>query len=191
MVALGSRAGVDICDCAPVAARDWHHREIVGHREDLIVFQTGRGFGRSPFLALLLVTATVGGAITAIGVGPSDPPRGRALPAVRLTSHFKPATRVASIGKVLFGCQTPGAYPACYGPDQIRAAYGVQELLGRGVTGKGRTIAIVVAFASPSIRADLQVFDVAWGLTDPNLTIVAPFGATWDPTSDEQIGWAG
>src|ERR1700687_1726068 len=34
-----------------------------------------------------------------------------------------------------FPCQAPGASVRCYGPSQIRAAYNVQQLINRGVTG--------------------------------------------------------
>src|SRR5579863_1263909 len=50
-----------------------------------------------------------------------------------------------------FACQQPGASVRCYGPAQIRAAYNVQQLINRGVTGAGRTIVIIDAFQSPSI----------------------------------------
>ncbi|HKI93127.1 MAG TPA: hypothetical protein VJ986_12570, partial [Gaiellaceae bacterium] len=41
-----------------------------------------------------------------------------------------------SSGTVHFSCQltTPAG---CYGPDQIRAAYGIQPLLDRGLDGSG------------------------------------------------------
>src|ERR1700724_3233495 len=39
---------------------------------------------------------------------------------------------------------------ACYGPDQIRAAYNVAPLYKHGITGKGETIIIVDSFGSPT-----------------------------------------
>jgi len=38
----------------------------------------------------------------------------------------------------------------CLAPAQMRAAYGIDTLSRRGITGKGRTIAIVVSFGSPT-----------------------------------------
>src|SRR5947209_2419110 len=49
-------------------------------------------------------------------------------------------------------CQLSGT---CQGPDQIRNAYGVQQLLDQGVTGAGRTIVIIDAYGSVTIAQDL------------------------------------
>ena len=93
-------------------------------------------------------------------------------------------------GSVHFNCQktTPAG---CYGPDQIHAAYGIQPLLDHGVNGSGRTIAIVDAYGSPTIGADLALFDSTWGLpAPPSFQVVAPFGIS--PTDpDTASGWAG
>jgi subtilase family serine protease len=90
-------------------------------------------------------------------------------------------------GSVHFGCQLTHP-PACYGPDQIRAAYGVQALLDNDTSGNGRTIVIVDAYGSPRVAVDLKVFDRTWGLADPTLTVYTPFGI--DPTSTANaFGW--
>lgn len=93
-------------------------------------------------------------------------------------------------GNIAFSCQT-ASYPGiCYGPSQIRAAYGIQPLLDRGLTGAGRTIVIIDAFGSPTIQSDLRAFDKVWRLPAPNFQVVAPFGvASTDP--DDAAGWAG
>jgi subtilase family serine protease len=79
----------------------------------------------------------------------------------------------------------------CYSPEQIRTAYNITPLLGRGITGAGRTIVIVDAYQSPTIRQDLQTFDRVFGLPDPILTILAPDGLTpFDPSNATQITWA-
>jgi len=75
----------------------------------------------------------------------------------------------------------------CLAPAQIRAAYGIDTLARRGITGKGRTIAIVVSFGSPTLRADLHTFDAAFGLPDPHLQILAPLGMRRPPDA----GWVG
>jgi subtilase family serine protease len=96
---------------------------------------------------------------------------------------------VASDGSVHFGCQlsTPAG---CYGPDQIRAAYGIQPLLDAGYDGTGRTIAIVDAYGSPTLASDVATFDTVWGLPAPNLQVVAPFGID-STTAANASGWAG
>ena len=91
-----------------------------------------------------------------------------------------------------FPCQT--TTPAsCYGPAQIRAAYGIDKLAAQtGVTGAGRTIVIVDAFQSPTIGNDLATFDKLFGLSDPKLNIIAPDGLTpFDQSNPDQVGWAG
>jgi subtilase family serine protease len=78
----------------------------------------------------------------------------------------------------------------CYGPAQYATAYGLNDL---HQTGKGRTIAIVDAFGSPTIANDLHVFDQTFGLPDPpSLTIVQPAGPVpaFDPNNSDMSGWA-
>ena len=43
----------------------------------------------------------------------------------------------------------------CYTPNTIRKAYGINGLINKGYTGKGRTIVIIDAYVSPSIASDL------------------------------------
>ena len=90
-----------------------------------------------------------------------------------------------------FSCQLSS--PAgCYGPTQIRAAYGIDKLAAHGLDGKGRTIVIVDAFQSPTIQHDLTTFDALFDLPDPVLQIVAPDGLTpFDPADGNHVGWAG
>jgi subtilase family serine protease len=77
---------------------------------------------------------------------------------------------------------------------QIQTAYDVAPLFRRGVTGHGETIAIIDAFGSPTIAADLAQFDAGYGLSaPPNLTIVQPAGKVpaFDGTNPTMIAWAG
>lgn len=75
----------------------------------------------------------------------------------------------------------------CLGPSQAHAIYGAQSLLRHGTTGKGRTIAIIDSFGSPTIRRDLHQFDLAFHLPDPKLEIYAPLGTLHPP----HTGWEG
>jgi subtilase family serine protease len=70
---------------------------------------------------------------------------------------------------------TPAA-PRCYSPQQIRNAYDVTPLLRKGITGKGRTIVIIDASSSPTLQSDLHFYDQLYGLKDPKLNVIAPFG---------------
>jgi len=144
-----------------------------------------------PLVRLGLALSAAAGVALAIvaGAGAS-----RMTPAVGVSPHFVVAGRAPAAtrsGTVLFACQrNVNPIPAkCYGPDQIRAAYGVQPLLNRGINGSGRTIVIVDAFGSPTIAQDLHIFDQVWGLPDPTLNVIAPDGiGTSDPES--LLGWA-
>ncbi len=81
----------------------------------------------------------------------------------------------------------------CYQPAQFVKAYDLAPLHNHGIDGRGRTIAIVDAFGSPTIANDLHVFDTTFGLPDPpSLKIIAPAGAVppFDPTNSDMVGWA-
>jgi subtilase family serine protease len=81
----------------------------------------------------------------------------------------------------------------CYAPFQLQRAYNLNPLYARGLTGRGRTIVIVDAFGSPTVRADLAKFDRDFGLPDPpHFRIIQPAGKVppFDPTDPEMAGWA-
>jgi subtilase family serine protease len=82
---------------------------------------------------------------------------------------------------------------ACYEPSQIQQAYNLPTLYQHGVNGAGTTIVIVDSFGSPTITADLNVFDQQFGLpAPPSLSIIQPAGAVppYDPTNSSMLGWA-
>jgi subtilase family serine protease len=85
-----------------------------------------------------------------------------------------------------FSCQEPGAEYQCYGPSQVRTAYGFRHLLNEGKDGAGRTIVIIDGSQDPTLTSDLGNFDSAFGLpAPPSFEIVAPFGITpWDPEAE-------
>lgn len=81
----------------------------------------------------------------------------------------------------------------CYTPAQLRQAYDVNPLYRSGHNGRGRTIAIVDSFGSPSIQRDLATFDRAYGIpAPPSLKIITPVGRPpkWNPNDSEMTGWA-
>ncbi|HYX85016.1 MAG TPA: S53 family peptidase [Gaiellales bacterium] len=51
-----------------------------------------------------------------------------------------------------------------YVPSQIDSAYGVDQLHGAGLDGRGQTIAVTGAFFSPTIRSDANYFSHEFGL---------------------------
>ena len=76
--------------------------------------------------------------------------------------------------QVRFQCQSPLAVNRCFGPQDFYKAYNINPLLSQGITGKGRTIAIIDLNQAPTIRHDLHVFDQYFGLPDPILNIFTP-----------------
>lgn len=139
-------------------------------------------------LSGLAVVAATGltGLTTAVAAG------GVMTPAIGAHPQYKVAGQVsANPAATTFPCQT--TTPAqCYGPTQIRAAYGVDKLGNAGVNGAGRTIVIIDAFQSPTITSDLALFDKVFGVSAPKLNIIAPDGLTPFNQGDAvQVGWAG
>ncbi len=75
-----------------------------------------------------------------------------------------------------------------YTPAQIRHAYGIDQLSN---TGAGQTIAIIEAYGSPTINADLAAFDSEYGLSaPPNLTIHSLGSPDNNPSNSILEGWA-
>ena len=76
-------------------------------------------------------------------------------------------------------------------PQQVRKAYGFDQISIAGVSGSGagQTIAIVDAYNDPNIASDLMTFDKQFSLPDPVLKKVSQTGSsTALPATDS--GWA-
>ncbi len=83
---------------------------------------------------------------------------------------------------------------ACFGPHDLRTAYGLNRLINAGAVGRGQTIVLIESYGSPTIYADLAAFDAGFGLPDPpSLKVLAPLGRVpYDPAKyPDQPGWAG
>jgi len=80
----------------------------------------------------------------------------------------------------------------CYGPQDIRTAYGLNSLINGGWVGFGQTIVLIESYGSPTLEADLKQFDMDFGLPDPpSLTVLSPLGTVpFDPTNPAMINWA-
>ncbi len=62
----------------------------------------------------------------------------------------------------------PQSYVPCgYVPGQIRSAYGVDKALASGLDGRGVTVAVVDAYAAPTILSDAQTYAAAHDATHP------------------------
>jgi subtilase family serine protease len=139
--------------------------------------------------AAAVVAATAAPAAISSGHQPAS---GSKTPAIGVHPHFINAGNpVETADGPVFSCQK--TVPAgCYGPEQMRAAYGVDKLAAGGLDGSGRTIVIVDAYSSPSLQSDLATFNNLFGLPAASLQQIAPDGLTpFDPASANQVGWSG
>jgi subtilase family serine protease len=138
--------------------------------------------------AIVAAMATAAPAATTAAAKPATP-----------AIHVKPGVKVLAQGKALSTPWTTALceanlHIACWGPDQVRAAYNEAPLFKAGITGKGSTIVIVDSFGSPTIKNDLHVFDTQFGYPDPpSLKVITPAGPipAWDPNNGDMTGWAG
>jgi subtilase family serine protease len=108
--------------------------------------------------------------------------------------HVKPS-QVAR--PVQFDCQSNvNPQPSlCYGPYQIRKAYGVDDLLARGYNGKGVSIAVIDSYGSPYIKRDLSYFDHTWGIDGARMHVYVPYGtkpaeSAWYSETALDVEWA-
>ena len=141
--------------------------------------------GRTATLSWLV--ALVAGLLVAAAF-PAAASTGSKTPAIGVAPHYRLAGTAEPGTPPTFSCQltTPAG---CFGPAQIRAAYGVDKV---NANGAGKTIVIVDAFQSPTIQHDLDLFDSVFELPAATVNIVAPDGLTpFDQADANQVGWAG
>jgi subtilase family serine protease len=129
--------------------------------------------------ALALVSSATSAAAASDVKYITNPPamRGPLISAVAGTRSVEPRCLLAA----------PGF--ACYGPAELKAAYGFPSHLD----GTGQTIMVVEAFGSATIRSDLVAFDEFFGIPEPaSFTIFCPQGCAQDGTATqrEMFAWA-
>jgi subtilase family serine protease len=138
-----------------------------------------------------LVRASLGGPNVPPGEGPWAPPGiGYATPGPCSTFWADHAATVSPAANQ-YGSTLPWT-PCGHTPQQIRAAYGVDQT---NLTGAGVTVGITDAFASPTIAADVNRFSSNHGL--PPLTasnfqqIVVPGTQNFPENRFDPQGWFG
>ena len=80
-------------------------------------------------------------------------------------SHFW-GERFAENKPAAYGAAQPYA-PCGYRPDQVEGAYGIRNLISNGTDGSGVTVAIIDAFAAPTIVSDVQTNSACRRRTSP------------------------
>src|SRR4051794_36751363 len=143
--------------------------------------------GRSATLTWLL-TLVAGLLVAAAYPAVAASSGGSKTPSIAVAPHYKVAGKADPAVPPTFSCQTQPS-GRCFGPAQIRAAYGIDKV---NATGAGRTIVIVDAFQSPTIQHDLDLFDSTFGLPAATVNIIAPDGLTpFDQGNSNMVNWAG
>jgi subtilase family serine protease len=140
-------------------------------------------------LTIVAFAAVVGGVLAAFAAtaGHAAAARGVMTPAVGPDPKIQLLGSLDQPGK-LRNCQKAGT---CYGPDQLRNAYGFQSLLDNGIDGTGSTIVIIDAYGSDTIQSDLAAFDAYFGLPAPTLNIIQPDGPPSPTSAANLLGWKG
>jgi subtilase family serine protease len=81
--------------------------------------------------------------------------------------------------------------PTCQTPQSMRAAYGMDSLIARGMTGQGETVVDIVSFGSPTLQQDMNVFDQQFGLPPITVQVMSPIGTVkFNPANNDMLGWA-
>lgn len=135
--------------------------------------------------ASLAATATTAASVSAA------PAAGHAVKPIPAVSGHVLAQSLAFPPDTAY-CQTNLGI-SCYSPIQYRQAYDLNPLYAAGVTGKGRTIAIIDSYGSPTIANDLAVYDANYGIpAPPSLQVIQPVGAVppFDPNDSTMVSWA-
>lgn len=89
---------------------------------------------------------------------------------------------------------TPSTFAPCgYAGTQLQGAYGMSGAISSGNDGSGVTVAVIDAYASPTMKQDLETYSSRHGLPKPNLKEVVPPGTYNRATNKQQDpqGWAG
>ena len=87
-----------------------------------------------------------------------------------------------------YGATQPYA-PCGYTPTQLRGAYGTTSLIENGTDGRGQTVAIIDAYASPTIFADVNHWSANRGiapLAPSQFAQIVPPGIFNKPQSNAQ-----
>ena len=96
-----------------------------------------------------------GSALKQIADTEPGPPGGQRYGVQPCSTYY--AQKIATAQPPAYGKSQP--YAVCgYVPQQLQAAYGEANLFSQGITGKGVTVAITDAYASPTIYQDAQLY---------------------------------
>jgi subtilase family serine protease len=102
-----------------------------------------------------------------------------------VSATYSGAVYGASISNTAIGTLAPCGYQ----PSDLQTAYNMTPLYNVGLDGTGQTIAIVDAFGSTTVAADLATFSAVMGLPPANLQIIGTSTES-NFSTDMNAGWA-
>jgi len=118
---------------------------------------------------LSAVTAVVGLDDSAALVSHGAPPSAAFVNAKPCAAYWGQKTTTNT--STLDGTTVPGNYPYApcgYTPSQLQGAYGLSSAITGGNDGSGQTVAIIDAYASPTIADDVNTYSAKHGLPTMN-----------------------
>lgn len=110
------------------------------------------------------------------------------------TESFSGGGATASYSGQVYGAPitntVPDLSPCGYQPSDLQTAYNLQTLYQAGLNGTGETIAIVDAYGSITIAADVATFSQLYGLPPLSLKVIGtPTGLTYSSNQELSL-WA-
>ncbi|HEY4464725.1 MAG TPA: S53 family peptidase [Streptosporangiaceae bacterium] len=126
-----------------------------------------------------LDTSVAAPARTGPGLSPAQPAAAPFTCSAYVFQHT--AVLPAAYGRTVFPTQGCG-----YTPAQVHGAYETTGLLGRGVNGRGVTVAVLLFYPSPTAASDLDRFSAGHGvppLAPGQFSQVLPASFNYGPTS--------
>ncbi|MDN4614201.1 S53 family peptidase [Leifsonia sp. F6_8S_P_1B] len=135
-------------------------------------------------------------------LGPSAEPQvarkqaAAAAPVIETPCSHYIGEHVVTVPPAYNGQTQYSTYNCGYTPQQLRSAYGLSDLSKKGVNGSGQTVAIIDAYASPTIVKDVNTYSQQNG--EPGLTnssyqqlVPAPSAFTDQELCQYPSGWQG
>jgi len=133
-------------------------------------------------------------------LGPSGAPqltrKAATAPVIQTPCSHYIGENVVTVPPAYNGQTQYSTYNCGYTPQQLRSAYGLTDLGNRGINGSGQTVAIIDAYASPSIVKDVNSYSLQNG--EPGLTnssyqqlVPNPSEFTDQALCQQPSGWQG
>ena len=138
----------------------------------------------------LTVPATFSGVITAVeGLDSTAVMRPMSVGKTPPPAAYVNAPPMSGYWGQSLATQAPGAYGQKvlpnvvqgYTPAQLQGAYGVADAIARGIDGSGQTVAVIDAYSSPTLLADVDTWSHRRGLPFPKVTVNDNAAETDDP----------